>query len=445
MIIERTIGPESAGRVLRDYLISEFEFSLRLLRRLKANFLITVNGNIGYTNIVLREGDALRIDVDGLARSTADRTDAPPLEKYHITDAMGAPDHIIDNHADTPPPDAIGAYDCANRQPLFTGGDFGSIVPEYIPLDVLYEDEYLIIINKQPGLIIHPSSIDGSGTIANGLAYYYAQTRCKSRIHPISRLDRQTSGVILFAKDPYTTERLRKIMQDGKFNKEYLGVVYGEISPPAGFIDLPLGRVDGYIMLRRVRCDGKRALTYYETLQSNESASLLLLSPATGRTHQLRAHLTALGHPLLADGLYGTGMPGDPHSKAIHTPSSPVQPIARQALAAPGCLAPIPTAGSPILPNSKQSIPAPGCLAPIPFSSSPTQPIARHALAAPNYLAPIPFVDSFDSPAQPIARQALHSWRLTFPHPHTSQTIAVTGPPPSDIINLLSAHNFIYD
>ena len=251
MVLESTILADRAGTILRDYIKREYDISSRLLRKLKSNFLISVNGNIALTNTVLKEGDVLRIDMDRLARASA------------------------------------------------------SIAPEDVPIDILYEDAYMIAISKQTGLIIHPSVHEGAGTIANGLARYFEQTGCRSMIHPISRLDRDTSGVVLFAKDSYTADRLGGDLRGGAFQKEYLGIARGNPSPCAGLIDIPLGRVDGYIMLRAPRCGGKISKTYYETLHSAHGMSLMLLHPITGRTHQLRAHLSAIGVPLLTDGLYG--------------------------------------------------------------------------------------------------------------------------------------------
>jgi len=263
MVLERTVAAGDAGMVLRDFIRREFDISSRLLKRLKGNYLITVNGEITYTNAVLSDGDVLRIDLDKLSGSE-------------------------------------------------------TIVPEDIPLDILFEDEYLIVINKQPGLIIHPSTQEGTGTICNGLARHFEKTGCSSRIHPISRLDRGTSGVILFAKDSYSANILAETLRGGGFQKEYLGVVYGVPEPQVGFIDVPLGRVNGFIMLRDARCNGKRALTHYETLCTAQGLSLLLMRPVTGRTHQLRAHMYAIGHPIYADGLYGVdGISGKSASRQM--------------------------------------------------------------------------------------------------------------------------------
>ena len=177
------------------------------------------------------------------------------------------------------------------------------IEPENIPLDIRYEDKYLLVVNKPSGMLVHPTTKESSGTLGNALLYHYQQNGESHAFHPVHRLDRDTSGLILIAKEPQVQFQLSG--GEKKFTREYLAIIKGTLSPLNGSIDAPIERALPSIIKRRIAETGKPALTYYQTIKTNGSFSLVQLMLATGRTHQIRVHLAHLGHPLLGDFLYG--------------------------------------------------------------------------------------------------------------------------------------------
>lgn len=179
--------------------------------------------------------------------------------------------------------------------------------PEELPLHILYEDEALIALDKPAGVLTHPSPCRNDGTLANGLLGYYQQTGQKCGIHPVSRLDRDTFGVVLFAKNAYVHEQFRRLHQRGGIRKTYHACVFGAPERPRGRIELPVFKLGDGSLLRVVDARGQRAVTEYAVLRSWARTALLELHPVTGRTHQLRLHCLASGFPILGDPQYATG------------------------------------------------------------------------------------------------------------------------------------------
>jgi len=177
------------------------------------------------------------------------------------------------------------------------------------PLEIVYEDPDLVVLNKAPGVPVHQGPGHYGDTVGNFLLYHYDQEGEGADFHPVHRLDRGTSGLLVVAKHPHAQERLKSQLHTGDFRRTYLAVCEGRPDPPAGRIDLPLGPKPGSLIEQTVRPDGKPAATHYRTLQSAEKFSLLRLELETGRTHQIRVHLAALGHPLAGDFLYGRECP----------------------------------------------------------------------------------------------------------------------------------------
>lgn len=174
-------------------------------------------------------------------------------------------------------------------------------------LDILYEDEGCLAVEKKGGILVHPSPRCNSGTLANAVLGYYTRTGQACGVHPVTRLDRDTFGVVLFAKNAYVHEKFFHMQKQHLLSKTYLAAVYGGPRSEAGVIDLPIARVGERSLLRTVAPDGKESRTYFRVLSRFENYSILELKPVTGRTHQLRVHCFYAGFPILGDPQYQTG------------------------------------------------------------------------------------------------------------------------------------------
>ena len=177
-----------------------------------------------------------------------------------------------------------------------------SVTPERLPLAIVYEDTDLLIIDKPAGQLVHPTTKEAHGTVANAVLGLYEERGTRLDFHPCHRLDRNTTGLLLIAKHP---EIQYQIAKQDTLAREYLALIEGMLTPTEGTIDAPIARALSSIILRHVSPDGKPARTHYQTEWTNAHHSLLRLHLETGRTHQIRVHLAHLGHPLLGDDLYG--------------------------------------------------------------------------------------------------------------------------------------------
>lgn len=178
--------------------------------------------------------------------------------------------------------------------------------PEYPaeegPLTILYEDDYLLAVDKPAGMLIHPSRSCFSGTLANFVAGYYAKTGQKSAFHPMTRLDRDTFGVVLLAKNAH----IHTLLQNTHVQKTYHALTFGGPEADSGVIDAPIARKPLPSLLREIREDGKPSVTRFTVLERNNELCKLALEPVTGRTHQLRLHCCYRGFPILGDPQYNS-------------------------------------------------------------------------------------------------------------------------------------------
>ncbi len=222
-------------------------------------------------------------------------------------------------------------------------GDYGAdsgFAETPMPLDILYEDSDVILLNKPPFLPVHPSKGHADDTLANGLTAYYHQKGETFVSRCVLRLDANTSGVVLFAKNAYAHDRIRRQFADGSVIKEYHALVHGQ-PPLHGRIDAPILRPEEATLKRIVHDDGKPSVTEYFTEKSDGKLSLLRVKPHTGRTHQIRLHLSHLGHPLVSDFLYGNESDGVLSRHGLHCSSvSFVHPVTKKRVTVKAPLAP---------------------------------------------------------------------------------------------------------
>ncbi|GAA0380504.1 RluA family pseudouridine synthase [Bacillus horti] len=177
--------------------------------------------------------------------------------------------------------------------------------PEPIPLEILFEDEYIMLINKPPGMCVHPTFSNLSGTLANGVLYYWQQKGLQQTFHPVNRIDKDTSGIVLIAQNKYSHQQLSIEQKKGALKRKYYACVHGIIKQEKGTIDTPIGRSPDSIITREVREDGQHAITHFKVLRRFADYTWVEIELETGRTHQIRVHFSSIGHPLLGDDLYG--------------------------------------------------------------------------------------------------------------------------------------------
>lgn len=248
-----TITEDLSGRDIKFILTNYWDFSSALITRLKKDNGILLNGKKEFVTKVVKTGDILDITLP-----------------------------------------------CDNSD---------NIVPNDIPLDILYEDDDILAVNKPANMPTHPSIRHYEGTLANAVMHYYRDVPFTFRA--VTRLDRDTSGVVIIAKNIVSADRLSKALIEGKLEKEYLALCVGCPEPPKGTIDAPIKRETDGIIKRCIAPDGKPSLTEYEVVSQKDGLSLVRLFPKTGRTHQLRLHLSYIGTPIYSDFLYGTEVLGD--------------------------------------------------------------------------------------------------------------------------------------
>ena len=184
--------------------------------------------------------------------------------------------------------------------------DNSNIVPTKMNLDIVFEDEWLLVVNKPAGIAVHPSILHYSDSLCNGVRFYFDSINLHKKIRPVNRLDLNTSGLVVFAKCEYIQECLISEMKHHIFKKEYLCVCEEQKKKNCGTINAPIARKENSIIERCVSETGQESITHYEVLRPFDDFSLVKCLLETGRTHQIRVHMAFVGHPLVGDSLYGS-------------------------------------------------------------------------------------------------------------------------------------------
>ncbi len=184
--------------------------------------------------------------------------------------------------------------------------DNSNILPTKMNLNIIYEDDWILIVNKPAGIAIHPSILHYTDSLCNGIKFHFDSMGLKKKIRPVNRLDLNTSGLVIFAKCEYIQECLISQMKNNTFKKEYIAICSGLFDIKSDTINLPIARKENSIIERCISDKGQKSITHYEVIKELNNYSVVRCILETGRTHQIRVHMSAIGHPLVGDSLYGS-------------------------------------------------------------------------------------------------------------------------------------------
>ncbi|MBP1932866.1 RluA family pseudouridine synthase [Ammoniphilus resinae] len=180
-----------------------------------------------------------------------------------------------------------------------------NIVPEAMKLDIQFEDEDIMVLNKPANQCVHPTLLHPNGTLANGVVHYWMEQGFNRKFRAVNRLDKNTTGLLIVAKNQYAHQQLAITQRERQLTRVYEALVHGKLNKEEGTIQAPIARKSESLVEREVREDGQDAITHFKVLQELQNASYVQLKLETGRTHQIRVHMSYIGHPLLGDDLYG--------------------------------------------------------------------------------------------------------------------------------------------
>lgn len=198
--------------------------------------------------------------------------------------------------------------------------DEDGVKPEKMDLDIVYEDDDVIVVNKANGVVVHPGAGNHSGTLVNGLLYHTKLSDINGEVRPgiVHRIDAYTTGLLMIAKNNRAHEILAEELAEKKTYRKYVALVWGVIESDSGEIDAPIGRSKNDRKKMAISADGKEAITHFKVLKRYEKATLIELRLETGRTHQIRVHMNYIGHPVVNDPVYGNRKLFDETGQCLH-------------------------------------------------------------------------------------------------------------------------------
>jgi len=260
--LDHTVAEEEAGRTVQEVLTGPMGISRRMIQKLTRAKGILVNRRAPFLGRKVRAGDVVsaRVGVD----------EHPGLEAVEM------------------------------------------------PLSIIHEDADVLVLDKPPFVLVHPTSPEQNATLSHGVAAHFQRAGLRAKVRPVHRIDRDTSGLVLFAKSAMSHQLLDKQLRDGEIHRVYLALVDGVVAGDAGTVDAPIGRHPRHPHLRAVRPGAEAAVTRFRVAERYPAATLLELELETGRTHQIRVHMAHAGHPVLGDRQYGGAGAGVINRQALH-------------------------------------------------------------------------------------------------------------------------------